>query len=222
MAGVQGGEEAAGRLHARRCSLARRGLSRCSIGLYRWLTRVRDKMFSVAVSGSFASFGRQSVIQLPVRLSGEARIAVGAGVFVGAGSWLQVVGHDSAEVAIEIGAGTAIAGACVISAASSVKVGEKVLMARNVYIADHSHAFDRPGVPVLDQGVTSVSPIEIGAGAWLGENVFVGPGVRIGPGAVVGANSVVLRDVPARTIAAGAPARPLRKIDPSGEEDPLQ
>ena len=85
-------------------------------------------------------------------------------------------------------------------------------MARNVYIADHTHAYDDPAQPVLAQGVTRVEPVEVGDGAWLGENVVVGPGVRIGRGAVVGANSVVLSDVPDHAVAVGAPARIVRQF----------
>jgi len=184
-------------------------------GAYRALTRLRDKLFSLLVGGSFAHFGRRSVIQLPVRLSGEARISVGDDVFVGAGSWLQVLatgGARSTEVAIEIGSGTSIAGSCVLSAASRIRLGRSVLLARNVYIADHMHAYEEAGRPVLDQGVTRVEPVEIGDGAWLGQNVVVSPGVRIGRGAVVGANSVVREDVPDFAVAVGAPARVVRQF----------
>ena len=85
-------------------------------------------------------------------------------------------------------------------------------MARGVYIADHSHAFADTARPVLEQGITGVAPVEIGDGAWLGENVVVGPGVRVGRGAVVGANSVVLADVPDFAVAVGAPARVVRQL----------
>jgi acetyltransferase-like isoleucine patch superfamily enzyme len=95
----------------------------------------------------------------------------------------------------------------------SVRLGRKVLLARNVYISDHSHAFADVTRAVLDQGITKVEPVEIGDGAWLGQNVVVGPGVRIGRGAVVGANSVVLEDVPDYAVAVGAPARVVRELE---------
>ena len=74
------------------------------------------------------------------------------------------------------------------------------------------HAYDDPKRPVLAQGITRVLPVEIGDGAWLGENVVVGPGVRIGRGAVIGANSVVLEDIPDHAVAVGAPARVVRRF----------
>ena len=54
--------------------------------------------------------------------------------------------------------------------------------------------------------------MEIGDGAWLGENVVIFPGVSVGAGAVVSANSVVTKDVADRTLVAGVPARPLRRF----------
>jgi acetyltransferase-like isoleucine patch superfamily enzyme len=182
---------------------------------YRGAVRVRDRLFALAARSAFAEFGRRSVIQLPVRLSGESAVAVGSDVFVGAGSWIQVLDpEDGAEIVI--GDGTSIAGTCVLSSARSIRIGRKVLMARNVYIADHGHAFEDPSTPVLDQGLRDVRPVEVRDGAWLGQNVLVGPGVTIGRGAVVGANSVVLGDVPDHSVAVGVPARVVRTFASGG------
>jgi acetyltransferase-like isoleucine patch superfamily enzyme len=184
-----------------------------AVGLYRLQRRARDKLFSLLVGGAFAEYGKRSVLQLPIRLEGEQRIAVGNDVFVGAGSWLQVLAGDGGDSpAIEIGDGTSIAGSCVLSAARSIRLGDRVLLARNVYVADHRHAFEHSDRAVLDQGIEQVAPVSIGSGAWLGQNVVVGPGVRIGRGAVIGANSVVLDDVPDRSVAVGAPARVVREF----------
>jgi acetyltransferase-like isoleucine patch superfamily enzyme len=188
-------------------------VGRLALFFYRGSLRVRAKAFSLFARGAFAQFGARSVIEPPVRLQGEGRIAVGDDVFVGAGSWLQVLDGPDRHVALSVGDGTSIAGNCVLSAALSVRLGRKVLLARNVYISDHSHAFEDVDRAVLDQGVTRVEPVEIGDGAWLGQNVVVGPGVRIGRGAVVGANSVVLKDVPDHTVAVGAPARVVRELE---------
>jgi len=187
-------------------------VGKVAISLYRALERGRGKSFAFLCGGSFAEFGRKSVIQPPVRLSGEARISVGEGVFIGAGSWLQVLGDPPERVAIRIGDRTSIAGNCVLSAAVSIELGRAVLVARNVYIADHMHAFEDVEQPVLAQGIARRGPVRIGDGAWLGQNVVVGPGVTIGRGAVVGANSVVFDDVPDHSVAVGAPARVVRSF----------
>jgi lipopolysaccharide O-acetyltransferase len=189
----------------------RRSVGVAFLASYQAFARLRAKGFSLLSAGGFASFGARSVIQPPVRLGGVHRISVGAEVFVGGGSWLQVLDGAGDEPALTIGDGSSIAGGCVLSAAASVRLGRKVLLARNVYVSDHLHAFGDPDRAVLDQGIDRVAPVEIGDGAWLGQNVVVCPGVRIGQGAVVGANSVVREDVPDYAVAVGAPARVVRQ-----------
>ena len=179
---------------------------------YRLKERVWAKIFSVLSSRAFASFGSRTVIVPPVRLSGEGRIAIGSGVFIGSDSWLQVIGDDSPDVALVVGDGSSIAGHAVLSAAASLTLGRKVLLARNVYISDHIHAYASTELAVLDQGLTRIQPVSIGDGAWLGQNVVVCPGVRIGSGAVIGANAVVTEDIPPHSLAVGAPARVVREF----------
>lgn len=51
----------------------------------------------------------------------------------------------------------------------------------------------------------------IGNDVWIGEDALILPGVHIGDGAIIGARSVVGSDVPAYTIVAGNPAKPVRR-----------
>jgi acetyltransferase-like isoleucine patch superfamily enzyme len=184
------------------------------------LRRARRRCFALLAAGGFAEFGRGTAIETPVRLLGERRIAIGSDVFIGPDCWLQTVDEGGDEVALWIGDGSNIAGNCVISAVSHVRLGKKVLLARNVYISDHIHAYDDLTEAVLDQGVASVQPVDIEDGAWLGQNVVVCPGVRIGRGSVVGANAVVLDDVPDYSLAVGAPARVVREFSPQARITP--
>ncbi|MGW1024379.1 acyltransferase [Streptomyces sp. NPDC002577] len=71
---------------------------------------------------------------------------------------------------------------------------------------NHSMAPDRP---VFQQPHTSRG-ITIGDDVWIGSQVVVVDGVTIGDHCVIGAGAVVTKDLPAWTVAAGNPARPLR------------
>ncbi len=179
--------------------------------LYR---RARDRAFSLATRSSFESFGPRSRLSLPIQLEGTRRIAIGSHVYLGPGCWLLT--HEPGG-RLEIGDGTSIAGYCVFSAATSIRVGRKVLFARNVYVADHRHGFEGREVAVIDQEIADLRPVVIEDGAWVGQNVVILPGVTIGWGAVVGAGAVVRDDVPPRSLAVGAPARVVRELD--GEDD---
>jgi maltose O-acetyltransferase len=55
-------------------------------------------------------------------------------------------------------------------------------------------------------------PVEIGDDVWVGGGAIILPGVRIGSRAVIGAGSVVTRDIPEATFAAGNPCRVIRSI----------
>jgi acetyltransferase-like isoleucine patch superfamily enzyme len=185
-----------------------RVFGKAALEMYRMLTRVRNKVFSIAIGGAFAHYGKNSVVSLPLRISGEDRIWIGSGVFLGSGCWLQTSRESGGRaVAIRIGDNASIVGGMVISAVQSVIIEDAVLIARNAYISDHAHSYQDLSKPILAQGVDRVAPVVIKRGAWLGENVVVCPGVTIGRGSVVGANSVVKSDVPDFSIAVGSPAR---------------
>lgn len=188
-------------------------LARLYLFLYRASIRLRSKIFSLLISGAFAHFGKRTVLMYPLRLSGEERIAIGDRVFIGPDSWLQTLPDgENKSIAVSIGKGTSVVGACVISAVRSVQLEENVLLARNVYISDHMHKYSDTETPVMAQGIEKIGAVLIKRGAWLGQNVVVCPGVTIGAGAVIGANSVVIQDIPDFSVAVGAPARVVKTI----------
>jgi acetyltransferase-like isoleucine patch superfamily enzyme len=187
---------------------------------YRLFHDVRDRAFSGAMASSFAGFGARSRLSMPTQLHGVERMTIGSHVYLGPGCWL-LTHAAGGELRIpepggrlEIGDGTSIAGYCVLSAAVKVQIGRRVLFARNIYVADHRHGFDGSDVAVLDMPADDMRPVTIGDGAWLGQNVVVLPGVTIGRHAIIGANSVVRDDVPAHSVAVGAPARVVRTLVP--------
>lgn len=175
------------------------------------LQRARDACFSMIAAGGFDRFGKGSRILLPFRVLGASKISVGSHVLIGAGSWLIVPVRDAPTPALTIQDRVRM-NQTSISAVRSVVIEEAVAIARGCYISDHSHGFAQPDVPVRDQPIGRIAPVRICRGAWLGQNVVVLPGVTIGAGAVIGANSTIREDVPPRSVAAGSPARVIRRL----------
>lgn len=62
------------------------------------------------------------------------------------------------------------------------------------------------------------APIHIGKGVHLGMNTTVMPGVTIGDGAIIGSGSVVVKDIPAWTIAVGNPCRVIKDLKVENED----
>jgi len=110
----------------------------------------------------------------------------------------------------------------IVSAAQSVRIGARTLIAQRVEIFDNdTHPLDalerwrdyqfilgrekeKPAVPA--------APVVIGEDCWIGSGAFIAKGVRIGAGSVVASRSVVTRDVPAGMLVAGNPAREIRAL----------
>lgn len=176
---------------------------------HRTYVRLRNRAFTELARRDFRSFGARSTIELPVRLWGEGRIDVGAGVVIGGGSWLQALDPGGEIV---LGDGASLARACTISAVERVVLRDSVLVAGGVYIADHNHRRAEPDRPVKEQGVADVAPVEIGAGTWIGQNAVILAGTAIAPGSVVGANAVVRGAFAERALIAGVPARVVRTL----------
>ena len=104
---------------------------------------------------------------------------------------------------------------CTILDSGKVKIGNNVLLGPNVCITTSGHAI-HPDFRHNPFVATYAKPITIGSQCWIGANSVICPGVTIGSNVVIGACSVVNKDIPDWTIAAGNPAKVLRTIT---EED---
>lgn len=86
-----------------------------------------------------------------------------------------------------------------------IEIGNKVFISSNVLIRD-SDAHKITSHPHKE-----TQPIKISDQVWIGTNVLILKGVHIGEGAIIAAGSVVTKDVPAYSIAAGTPAKVIRE-----------
>lgn len=96
----------------------------------------------------------------------------------------------------------------VIACCNSITIGEGCAIARGVYIydGDHHSILDENGL-VMNES----KPIHIGTHVWIGVGVKILKGVTIGDGAIIAAGSVVTKDIPSHCMAAGVPAKVIKK-----------
>jgi len=127
----------------------------------------------------------------------------------GAGSVLGRGCRVLAPERLSIGDGVVIARDVTLDARGGLELGDEALIGFESVLLTHTHRSDEVGVAIQRQGMYS-APVRVGARAWLGMRVMVLPGVEIGEDAIVASGAVVSRSIPARTIAAGVPARVLR------------
>jgi acetyltransferase-like isoleucine patch superfamily enzyme len=139
----------------------------------------------------------------------EDRLQIGARTLLEPGVWITAPGNAR----VRIGAGTFLNKGVMIAAEQLVEIGENCMLANGCFVSDASHRFDDPDKPITWQGFESKGPTTIGANCWLGANVVVTSGVSIGERCVIGANSVVTKSIEPFSIAAGAPARVLKRVE---------
>jgi acetyltransferase-like isoleucine patch superfamily enzyme len=87
-----------------------------------------------------------------------------------------------------------------------IRIGDHVCISNDVTFVNHNLTW-----PLQEKydSLTAFGTIDIRDNCQIGVNVTILPGVTIGPDSIVGAGSVVTRDVPPGTVAAGNPARPI-------------
>jgi len=162
------------------------------------------------LAGSFGSFGRRVRIVWPLRIFGARYCHFADDCVVQYGGYLLAIHEHHEPPVLRIGARTMIGNHAHIVATRRVEFGSGVLTADRLFVSDNRHRFEDPTVPVRDQGLVQLGEVTIGDGSWLGENVCV-LGASIGRQCVIAANSVVTRDIPDLCVAAGSPARIVKR-----------
>jgi len=110
------------------------------------------------------------------------------------------VGKDAR---LSIGDGTYVTCDSLVIAATSIRIGAACAISWGVQILDTS--FHK-----MSSDPSVSEPIVIEDRVWVASNVTILKGVRIGRGAIVASGAVVTKDVPARSLVGGIPARVIR------------
>jgi len=157
-------------------------------------------------------------IQRPVNLGPGFRLdiwdrgtlLVGPGVDFRRGFTCEIGGDG----VIVIGAGCVFTSNVLVQCSTSIEIGERCIFGQSVLIVDGQHRYVDPERHWLEQG-SDFHPFKIGNGAGVSDKCTVQ--AEIGERAMIASQSVVNRPIPAYSVAAGVPARVIRRFGP-GEQ----
>lgn len=147
--------------------------------------------------GKYSKLGMLVIIDTHKVIIGE-EVTIQEQVYIG--------GLKTDKSSIEIGDLSMIFTQSVINPTHPIKIGKRVGIGGSNFLFTHG-----TWQPVLEGFPVAFGPITIEDGVWFPWRVFVLPNVHIGKEATIGAGSVINRDIPARSLAAGVPAKVLRK-----------
>lgn len=136
-------------------------------------------------------------------LKKNASVIVGRKVQLHRGVKLSAWGNEY-DSELVIGDNTSIGDRTEIHSGRKVEIGSGCNIAWDVCIMDRDyHKFN--------SSVEEIKPLKIGDNVWIGCRSLILKGLTIGDGAVIAAGSVVTRDVPAKALVGGNPARVIKE-----------
>ncbi len=171
---------------------------------------------------SFKACGKKNRIYRILRIDGMRNIILENNIIIKDMAWLYVGKHAQLIIKSHCEIGHFFH----LVSTEEIVIEESVLIADKVFISDGTHNFSNIEIPIREQGISPILKITIGSGSWIGENVSI-LGASIGKQCVIGSNAVVTHSIPDYSIAAGNPARVIKrynfkmstwqKVDSSGE-----
>ncbi len=165
----------------------------------------------------FGSFGSGSYLHKPLLLFSTQYIYIGRNTTFRQGARLETVRTSPTRTPeLRIGDNTSFEQNVHIICHNRVTIGSNVTVAPSCSIMDTSHSFEQADeyTKIGDLVDDDDAEVEIGDGCWIGTGVTILRNVKIGQRCVIGAHSVVRSDIPDGCIAAGIPARVIRRYLP--------
>ncbi len=184
-------------------------LSAKLVSLCRLYWRVKTLIFYRLL---FKRMGSHCVIYKPMIINNADCIEIGDHVNIRDYVRLEAVRDPYGRIPrLTIGSNTNIEQGVHIICHNRVTIGRDVSITGRCAIVDVTHPYNtHHSAKIGDLIADEDSFVEIGDGAFIGYGAVILPNVKIGKRAVIGANSVVTRDVPDHSIAAGAPAKVIK------------
>lgn len=161
-----------------------------------------------------AKIGKNSLIYYPTNLRLKKNIYIGENTTILHGSRLS-----SYEDLVNKSSRIIIGDNCYIAynfsalAGDDIIIESNVLIASNVLVSSENHGINpESNIPYMNQDLIT-KPVIIKEGAWVGEKAIILPGVIIGKKSVIAAGSVVTKSIDNYCIAAGIPAKVIKKYN---------
>jgi len=155
------------------------------------------------VEGRSIRIGRHSSIGMLCYISCP-RIEIGEDAKIR--EQVSIGGPKLPESSFSLGSRTVVLQRTSINPTMPVVIGDDSGIGGHCLIFTHSSWLN-----ILHGYPVSYEPVTIGKSVWLPWRVFVMPGANIGDGSVIGANSLVLGNIPPRSLAVGSPARVVKQ-----------
>lgn len=184
-----------------------------STALHYWYYLWRRVVTRFWYAHQFCHVGKQSAFFPFGMLAGAENVRVGDRTKIRYGCRLETVQHGQHwRPRLEIGSDVNIEQNVHIVCHDRIVIGDRVSITGHCAIVDITHPYRvSDGVKMGSLIAAERSFVEIGEGTFIGFGATILPNVRIGRHCLIGAGSVVTRDIPDYSIAAGAPARVVRR-----------
>jgi acetyltransferase-like isoleucine patch superfamily enzyme len=154
----------------------------------------------------FRQLGENVTFEIGVLVFHAEHIAIGSNVYLGHYSILK--GYHKGEMVI--GDDVWIGPQSFFHSAGGLFIGDRVGIGPGVRIITSFHREEGRSKPILDSAI-EFAPVTIGTDCDLGVGAVILPGATIGRGVQIGAGAVVAGNIPDYTVAAGVPAKVIRK-----------
>lgn len=166
---------------------------------------------------SFNTVGSNLLMDSPFEINSPGNISIGNNFHSCRNIKLSAITNYENELfkpKLSIGNNVFINAYCHIACAEAINIGNNVLIASKVYIADHAHGkSDMESLkraPINRRLITK--PISIGDNVWIGEGASILMGVIIGDNCIIGANALVNKSFPPNSVIGGVPAKLIKFI----------
>ena len=161
--------------------------------------------------------GKDVIFHVPVMGGGQGTLQIGDNTNFGfrlagrLGSGEILLQARTPDAEIIIGRNNWLNNNTSLCAVQSIRIGNQCRIGDFVAIMDTD--FHEINPATRDRSVGTIKPVNIGSNVWIGSRVMVLKGASIGDNSVIAAMSVVTSPIPANCVAAGVPARVIRKLE---------